>query len=136
MRKHKYAWDLGIQIFTIILVVLIFRVIEERKIAALVAGLLFLGVPLSLGVRELGEQRLTKRINKIWWFGSLQFFLLFALPIFLGRIFWWGSEFEKIAVFGIFLKDLHHWANRSYTLMMATTLLSLIFSLRDARRKI
>ncbi|MBL7670899.1 MAG: hypothetical protein JNM39_10475 [Bdellovibrionaceae bacterium] len=114
--------DAGIQVVTPFLVILIFRYVHEKKIAAMAAGALFCCVPLVLAFREYRYQKFK---NVLWWVGTSQFFLLFAMPIFLGRIVFWRMDFEKITIGTLSLASLHQWANLSYGLMLVCVLVNL-----------
>lgn len=122
MRQKRYILDAGIQVVVPFLVILLFKLVHERKVAALLAGALFCGVPLLLAIREYRYQKFT---NVLWWIGTSQFLVIFALPIFLGRIFFWSMDFEKITVGSLSLAHLHHWANWSYGLMLLGVLANL-----------
>ncbi|MNK06267.1 hypothetical protein D3C87_241600 [compost metagenome] len=103
----------------IALVMVIFRTIDDRKIAATVAGALFVGLPLGLMIYE----KMTAGFaEKIWYAGTLQFWVLFALPILGLRIFNWGTEFSELTFLGIPGPFLHQWSSKSYMVWMLITL--------------
>lgn len=127
MRQTRYLLDAGIQVLVPIFVILIFKLIPERKTAALIAGFLFCLVPLILGYREYRFQRFR---NILMWSGLLQFLLFFALPIFVGRIIFWDMDFETIKIGGIFLAQMHKVANFSYAIMLLASIISIIIPRR------
>ncbi len=119
MRRNVYLGYLLAQLVTIIFVVLFFKYIGDRQIAATAAGSLFVGVPLGM---LLVEFRRTGFKSKVWMFVVLQFWILFALPIMGLRIFNWGVPFEDLSFFGVSGPFLHRWSSKSYMLMMVSTL--------------
>lgn len=118
MRKKKFLQDLGVQALVIVLVILNFKFMPDKKSASLIAGGLFLLTP---SWRAWLEYRQARWSNTLWWLGVAQFLLLFALPIFFGRILNWSVEFEKISLFGVPLSLFHRFSSTSYFLMMLTT---------------
>lgn len=120
MRLNKFTIVLIGQLLLVFVVMGVFRAIADRQIAATIAGLLFVASPclwLSLLWREVSL--------KHWWFylGFLQFWLLFALPIFLLRVLNWGTEFENLSILGFSGPFLHQWSSKSYMFMVLTTFL-------------
>ena len=107
-----------LQAFVIAIVMIIFKVIVDRKIAATVAGTLFVLLPLAM---LISEYAIAKLKHKIWWIGVLQFWLLFALPILGLRVFNWESEFSDLSFMGVPGPTLHQWSSKSYMLMMVVT---------------
>lgn len=118
MRLNSFLVYLLIQIAVIISVVIIFKVIPDRAIAATVAGILFVVMPLGLMVDHYRRRRGAFRA---WYIGVLQFWLLFALTILGVRLLNWGVEFDKLSVFGVPAPLLHQWSSKSYMVMMLVT---------------
>jgi hypothetical protein len=125
MRQKIYLGYLAVQIVVIIAVSLIFRVISDRQIAATLAGCLFVVVP---PVLMLFQFRRSKFSEILWFFGVLQFWLLFALPILGLRLLNWGEPFAQLSLLGISGPILHAWSSKSYMVMMVMTVRSWILS--------
>lgn len=102
----------------IVAVMGIFRFIEDRQIAATVAGFLFVLVPLVLMALEYRRAGLRE---KLWFAGVLQFWVLFALPILGVRLLNWGVPFEQLSVLGVPGPVLHQFSSKSYMVMMVIT---------------
>lgn len=100
-------------------VILIFRIVEDRQLAASIAGVLFIFVPLLILFKEVLKHR-----SRNWLFlsGHVQFLILFAIPIMSLRLFYWGQPFSDLSLGLIRGEQLHQWANFSYFFMMFTTL--------------
>lgn len=119
MRRNAYLGYLLIQLMTIVFVMLFFKYIGDRQIAATAAGSLFVGIPLGMLFFELKR---TGFKSRLWAIIVLQFWILFALPILGLRILNWGVPFEDLSFLGISGPMLHQWSSKSYMLMMASTL--------------
>lgn len=118
MRRNFFLGYLLAELFTIVAVTIIFKEINDRQIAATIAGVLFVSLPailIALEYRRAG-------FKEIWWFVSvLQFWILFALPILGLRVFNWGVSFEQLAFLGISGPILHQWSSKSYIVMVMVT---------------
>lgn len=119
MRRNSFLGYLLIEVIVILLVMVIFKVIPNRQIAATVAGALFVGVP---GVIMFLEYRRAAFQRKIWFLAVFQFWSLFAIPILGMRLLNWGVPFEELAFLGISGPTLHKWSSKSYMVMMVFTL--------------
>lgn len=112
-------------------VIFIFKYVQDRKLAGLVAGAGFLVLPIFNIYRERkstasGVSRLT-RVT-----ASGLFFLLSAMPIFLFRVFNWEKRLEEISIFGIMSgRQLHSFSN---ILFVAMILVYFVTNIIDARR--
>lgn len=118
MRLNKFLEYLVVQVLVIAVVMVIFAVIKNKQIAATVAGVLFVAMPIILMAREhqrAGFQEMT------WFAGMLQFWVIFALPILGIRLLNWGVPFDQLFFWGIPGPLLHSWSSKSYMVMMAIT---------------
>ena len=119
MRQKRFLYYLLIQAAVIAVVITIFRITADAKLASVGAGALFVVSPLYFAVyetRKFGTARTS------FFFGLLQFLLFFALPILAIRLLNWEASFEDLSIFGVPGTILHKFANQSYLLMMALTL--------------
>lgn len=118
-------------ILVAIMVPFIFRLVPDRRIAATMAGSLFVFVPLILMLwrwkRAEPETAFSKRL---WWLSVLQFWVLFALPILGMRLLFWEMPFDDIRFFGVPGPLWHSWSTRSYLVMLAGTLVANLFNQR------
>jgi hypothetical protein len=118
-----------IQLLIVFTVIKIFQLVEDRKVAAMIAASLFLSFPLWVFISEL-------RFKRYVYWGHFQFFFLFALPIFLSRIMYWDQDFQNIRAFGVIPASLiHKYSNYSYILMMGLTAFQFILELFLVRKK-
>lgn len=118
MRQKKYIYDLIVQIFLVFVVIQLFRMTPDKIKASYWAGALFCLMPASMMMREWIFFRLT---NKLWWIFALQFWLLFAVPIFILRILHPHTSIRELELFGIKMQFWHSVSNFSYLLLMAVT---------------
>lgn len=116
---------MALQLLVIIAVIFIFRIIEVRQVAAVFAGALFVLTPIVLLFWEYQSSGLQE---KIWYLGVLQFWVLFAVPIFCLRIVYWDKPFAEILFLGFSGDQMHAWSSKSYIVMMLMTLRSWLLS--------
>lgn len=121
MRQKKYLYDFVIQILLILAVTYLFKMNTNKLQASFWAGALFVLMPISMMSREWLFFRWG---NRLWWAGVLQFWLLFALPIFVLRIRYSHTPFSEVSVGPIPAQLWHHTASYSYLILMAATLWS------------
>lgn len=120
MRRNPYGYYLLVQVLTIPLVMLIFKLIADRKIASLVASFVFISVSLGIMAAEFRNFRFER---KIFWLAGLQFFLLFVVPIFLLRVINWSEDFSSLHWGPISGPWLHRFSNFSDLLWMVVNLM-------------
>lgn len=123
MRQKRFLAYLVAQAVVIIVVIFIFKLNRDVKIASVQAGSLFVLLPLVLGGVEFRRFRFAQ---KAFYLGLLQFWVLFALPILGLRLFNWDQPFSELSFLGVPGNTLHQFANHSYLFMMALTLWSYI----------
>lgn len=132
LLKNIFTIELVILLLWIPCVIIIFRFIQNRKIAGLVAGTGFLLIPIFNLYREREYLNLhshtSSRLVRV--FASAVFFLLSAMPIFLFRVFNWEQSLEEISIFGILSgRQLHSLSN---FLFVGMILIYLITNIGDA----
>ena len=113
-------------------VIFIFKFIQDRKIAGLVAGAGFLAIPLFNIYRERKSTAETSsRLTRVA--ASGLFFLLSAMPIFLYRVFNWDKNLEEISIFGLMTgRQLHSFSN---ILFVAMIFVYFVTNILDARKE-
>ena len=121
MRQKKYIYDFLIQIVLIFGVTYLFKMSPNKIQASFWTAAMFVLMPISMMMREWFFLRLE---NKIWWGAVLQFWLLFALPIFILRIIHSHESLNDISVGPIPVKLWHQLSSYSYVILMAVTLWS------------
>jgi hypothetical protein len=132
MGQNRFSIYLMLQAIVIAAVIVIFKVIPDRKIAATIAGVLFVTLPLGLMIYEWSKEKLAHRI---WFAGVLQFWILFALPILGLRVFNWETDFSELSFLGVPGATMHAWSSKSYILMMIVTAFTRWYSgRRDAAK--
>lgn len=119
MRRNRFSVYLILQAIVIALVMVIFKVVPDRRLASVLAGSLFVVLPLGLMAFELFREGFKRWY---WFLGTLQFWLLFAVPILGLRLTHWREPFVTLEVFGVPAPFLHQWSSKSYMLWMVVTL--------------
>ncbi len=121
MRQKKYLYDFLIQILLIFGVIYLFKMNANKLQASFWASAMFVLMPISMMSREWLFFRWE---NKVWWAAVLQFWLLFALPIFSLRIKYSHTPLSEVSVGPIPVQLWHQISTYSYLLLMAVTLWS------------
>lgn len=129
--KQTFTLELLVLLLWIPCVIFIFKFIQDRKIAGLVAGAGFLFIPVFNIFRErLSQTSSTTRLARVCASGT--FFLLSAMPIFLFRIFNWDKSLEEISIFGILSgRQLHSLSN---ILFVGMILVYFVSNIVDAKK--
>ncbi|WP_413558306.1 hypothetical protein [Bdellovibrio sp. HCB209] len=118
MRRNRFLEYLVVEVLVIAAVMVIFATISDKQIAATVAGVLFVTMPIGLMIWE--HQRAQFR-EIIWFVTVLQFWVIFALPILGIRLMNWGVPFDQLYFWGLPGPLLHSWSSKSYMVMVAVT---------------
>jgi hypothetical protein len=117
MIKLSYRSQVLILAVWIVVVTLLFKLISDRQIAALIAGTGFILLPLWILVTEVKSEK-----NKIHIFIILFFLLSSALPVFLLRVMNWGTEFNSLDILGVPAGAFHKFSNFTYVAMVISAL--------------
>ena len=113
----KYLTQFFILFVWIVIVVLLFKFIPEKQVAAVIAGAGFILWPAFFIIAEIKNR---KNWGHVFILG---FFLVTnALPIFFLRVLNWGVEFSELSLFGIPAQSLHSVSNILYFAVMASCL--------------
>lgn len=114
-KRSRFRNYLSLEAFVILLVILSFRVIPDRKVASLFTSFLFIGSTLGLMYWETRYPDYRKRAS--FW-GLLVFLVFSAVPVFLMRVLNWDMEFDAITVAGISGAEMHKASNYVFIIMM------------------
>jgi len=117
--KQVFTIELLVLLLWVPCVIFIFKFIQDRKIAGLVAGAGFLLIPVFNIFRERkSTSSSATRLARV--FASGVFFLLSAMPIFLFRVFNWEKNLEEISILGMLSgRELHSLSNILFVAMIA-----------------
>lgn len=133
--KNVFKVELMILLLWIPCVIIIFKFIQDRKIAGLVAGAGFLFIPIFNVYRERLNlhSNTSSRLARV--FASGVFFLISAMPIFLFRVFNWEQSLEEISIFGILSgRQLHSLSNFLFVGMILIYLITNIGDVIKAKK--
>lgn len=120
MKKLTYRYELLLLALWLPSVLLLFRVIPEKRVAAVIAGIGFIILPILFLLKELSENRKSPS-SKVQIVICVEFLIVSALPIFLLRLLNWDSEFSTLSLFGISASALHGFSNLNYLVVVAST---------------
>lgn len=120
MKKLAYRVQLLILVLWIPCVMLLFKYIEEKRVAALFAGAGFLMWPILFLVQEAFSRRSGKVFSKMHSFICLEFLIFSSLPIFLMRVLNWSTDFNQLSIFGVSANFLHRFSNINYMLLLSS----------------
>ncbi len=121
MRRKKYLYDFCIQVLLIFGVTYLFKMNPNKLQASFWASAMFVLMPISMMSREW---LFFKMENRLWWAAVLQFWLIFALPIFILRINYSHTPFSEVSVGPIPAQLWHQFSTYSYLILMGATLWS------------
>lgn len=114
MGIQKVFAQVGLLVLHIALVMAIFRMIPDRKIAGLVAGSFFVEVAAVM----IWSEVLWGRGAQSWLLRTAVLFLcVSALPVLALRLFYWEIPFDDIQILGITGRQIHQASNWTYLLM-------------------
>lgn len=114
MRQTQSLLQVSFLVLWIFIVILLFKIIPDRRVVVLIAGLGFLFIPLALAWQELRSRHRSWIVLA----GIAQFLFLFVIPILYKRLLYWNESFGTFTFFGIPAWDFHHYSAVSYILMV------------------
>lgn len=113
---NRYRYYLVLQVLVIVLVILNFKFIEARKVAALVASAIFLGSSSFI----LGYEYFKGwGLRSLTFWAGLFFLLTSVLPLIVLRLYFWETAFEEIEIYGLRAESMHHWSNKVFMVILA-----------------
>jgi hypothetical protein len=113
MKKLAYRYQLLILILWIPAVMLIFKIVAEKRMASVFAGLGFVFIPLIFFILEW--IRLKKNNgSKLHFILCAEFLVISAVPILLLRLLNWDADFGQLTLFGFSSMAHHKFANVNY----------------------
>lgn len=114
-KRNRYRNYLTVGLLVFLAVLAVFRLIEDRQTAGVLAGALFTLVFSSIFVIEVRKPAPWTRFTL---YGVGLFLASSALPIFLLRLIYWGKPWSDVSIFGIAATELHFISSRVYVAMM------------------
>ena len=114
--KNKYLIQFLVLCVWVAVTILLFLIIQNRQVVAVIAGLGFLLIPANMLFSEW--QGLKNKFH----LATLSFFLLTASPILVLRLIHWGEDFNELSFLGLPTASLHYFSKYTYMAMMASSL--------------
>lgn len=129
MRQTKSYLQIAFLVLWIFIVILLFKIIPDRRVVVLIAGLGFLFIPLGLVWQEYNSPHRSWAVLA----GVLQFLFLFVIPILFKRLLYWNESFGNFTFFGIPAWEFHHYSAVSYILMISVMFISVLMRTKKLR---
>lgn len=131
MPEVGYRTQIIILSVWILVVMLLFRLMPDRQVAATLAGIGFVLWPVLFLVSEYLRRPALNTSHII----VLGVFLLFcALPILLLRVLNWGVPFDQLSFMGIPGPVIHKASNYIYILMLVSAIYHYVRTRRQAAK--
>lgn len=128
MGRLKKFVTLILALVWIVIVAILFKTISDPRIAGVIAGLGFFSLPLFI----FRQQKQAPCVCRIL---TLQFWILFAVPILFSRLLFWEQDFKSFTFFGVFTGDQwHKFSTSSYSLMLLGLVLQLFLEMKSAKK--
>ncbi len=131
--RNRYRNYLSVQALVILLVIITFKVVPDKKWASVLTSLLFISVPSAIAYWEARFEGYKRRPS--YW-GSVFFLVFSALPIFLMRLIFWDMPFDQIEVLGVTGTWMHQASNMVFMLMMVCYFVDSYLETTKARREL
>lgn len=125
-------WILLLQILTVPLVVLSFRTIEPKRMAAVVAACIFIAVGFTM--IQITRKWVEYRSHLCYWCIRVHVFV-FSVPMLIGRLIFWEKDFNEIMYFNIPGPTFHRFSEKFYIILFACTLIDLLIEIIRERKK-
>lgn len=129
MKFLTYRIQFIILAIWIPVVLILFKVIDDKSLAAMIAGAGFVLWPLIFIINEIAL-RAERKISRIHLIGCLQFLILFALPIMYLRVSNLNAPFNELSLLGVPGSQLHRFSNISYMIMTV----AVVYASYEARK--
>lgn len=122
MKKITYRVEVILLVLWIPCVVLLFKLIPEKKVASVFTGVGFIALPTLFLINEWLRKKAGSTFSKIYILINMEFLLVLGLPIFLLRVFNWNSEFSQLSFMGVPAENLHKFSNANYMLVLLSAM--------------
>ena len=118
--RHTSLWlILGLEILTAPVVIAIFKNIEEREKAGLIAGVYFVLSGSWIFIRNLKWYEFKK--SPVFWLSAVHLFFI-SVPLLTTRVLTLGTSFEEISVLGIPGPQFHKVSERILLALTVATI--------------
>lgn len=113
--RGRYRNYLSMMAIVVMLVLILFRTLDSRAVAATVAGLLFLSSTLVVLLWEMKQPQFWKSFS---FAGSVIFLISSVVPILWMRFANWGVSFSEITFLGLPAQSWHKTSNYIFLLFV------------------
>jgi hypothetical protein len=127
---RRFAIFLALELATMAAVLVLFRSVEPKKLAAIWAGSLF--VALGLGMVALGAFSASFRASWTFRLGCAHLFVT-SLPLLIARLASYGEEFQQIKIWEVPGPVFHGLSEALYLALIGATLVDLMRARGSAR---
>lgn len=127
--RYRAWFELALMLLNILFVTQVFRFIENRPTASIVASSAFFILAVTLIHLET---RYGRGQGSLAWWNAILFLSLFVIPLIFLRVFFWEKPFDQVGFWGIRGSELHHYSTWAYMVLMVSVVIE---GLRDWRQK-
>jgi len=120
LKAKNYIVFMFLEILTVPVVILLFKFLEPKKIAAAIAGTLFV----SLGFYIYSTSFKAKKSLTLYASFAHLFFL--SMPMLIKRLVYWKSDFDEILFYGIPGPQFHKLSETFFIILFSASLIDLV----------
>lgn len=120
LKANQYALFMILEILTVPIVISVFKLVEPKKVAAVLAGSLFVSLGFFIYSKSF---RARKSLSLYFSFAHL-FFL--SLPMLIKRVFYWNSDFNEILFYGVPGPSFHKFSEAFFIVLFTASAIDLI----------
>ncbi len=133
MMRKKFLMFLVLEVLLTLAVIIIFKTIEDRSIAGVIAGSLFL----SFGFFIIYSLTQTKFYMRAFsFYGALVHLGMGAIPLLATRLMNWGIPHEELLILGVPAPIFHKIAEKIFVILILCTLVDLIKTFIPVRTQV
>lgn len=123
MKPYKFLFFFILEVLSIILAVFIFKNIESKNLAGLIAGSQFLALGLYVLISLLKSSQPFKFFT---FYGALSHIFLTTIPMLFLRLSYWNTDFKELSFLSFPTENLHKFSEKVFLFLMLCTLLDFI----------
>lgn len=123
ISRRQIALILAVELMVVVSVLVVFRVVQPRSLAALLASFEFISVGVLINVFALRWPK----FYRSFCFWAAQFHLFFSsIPLLVFRVLYFNTGFDQVQIFGIPGPQFHFLAEKMYAILIFATVADLL----------
>jgi hypothetical protein len=117
LKAKDYLIFMALEIVTIPVVILLFKTVEPKKVAAVIAGSVFVALGFFIYNKSFKARR------SVTLYMSFLHLFFFSMPMLVNRLIFWDSGFDQITFFGFSGPQFHKISEAFFVLLFAASLI-------------